>query len=137
MVRRILGRGDVVGLIQRFEEVVDEEKAERDAIRMLQGKFDMNDFLEQIGVLEKMGPLKGTEVDGELVRIAAMISSMTEDERRHPECFVVGSFHETSRLARVARGSGRNEREVTDLLARFAMMRQLMKQIGMSTGIRK
>ena len=44
----------MVGLIQRFEEVVAEEKAERDAIRMLQGKFDMNDFLEQIGVLEKM-----------------------------------------------------------------------------------
>ena len=107
MVTRILGRGDVVGLIQRFEEVVDEEKAERNAIRMLQGKFDMNDFLEQIGVLEKMG----TEVDDrELVRIAAMISSMTEDERRHPECFVVESLHDTSRLARVARGSGARSR---------------------------
>ena len=58
MASRILGRGDVVGLIQQFEEVVDEEKAEQDAIRMLKGKFDMNDFLEQIGVLKKMGPLK-------------------------------------------------------------------------------
>ena len=58
MASRILGRGDVVGLIQQFEEVVDEEKAEQDAVRMLKGKFDMNDFLEQIAVLKKMGPLK-------------------------------------------------------------------------------
>ena len=58
MASRILGRGDVVGLVQQFEEVVDEEKAEQDAMRMLKGKFDMNDFLEQIGVLKKMGPLK-------------------------------------------------------------------------------
>ena len=48
----------MVGLIQQFEEVVDEEKAEQDAVRMLKGKFDMNDFLEQIAVLKKMGPLK-------------------------------------------------------------------------------
>ena len=58
MASRILGMGDVVGLIQDFEEVVDEEKAEQDAVRMLKGKFDMNDFLEQIGVIQKMGSLK-------------------------------------------------------------------------------
>ncbi len=57
MASRILGRGDVVGLVQQFEEVVDEEKAEQDALRMLKGKFDMNDFLEQISILKKMGPL--------------------------------------------------------------------------------
>src|SRR5215471_11883878 len=167
MASRILGRGDVVGLIQQFEEVVDEEKAEQDAVRMLKGKFDMNDFLEQIGVLKKMGPLKdmvekipgvadaipeGTQIsDNELVRIGAMISSMTEDERRHPERFIVTSweevveggkrkkkrsaFYESGRLARVAKGSGRREQEVADLLNRFAMMRQMMMQIGMSTGL--
>jgi len=167
MASRILGKGDVVGLIQQFEDVVDEEKAEQDAVRMLKGKFDMNDFYEQIGVLKKMGPLKemvekipgisealpeGAEVDDkELVRIGAMISSMTDDERRHPERFVVTSweeivdggkrkkkrsaFYDMSRLARVAAGSGRKEQEVADLLNRFAMMRQLMMQIGMSTGL--
>jgi signal recognition particle subunit SRP54 len=167
MASRILGRGDVVGLIQQFEEVVDEEKAEQDAVRMLKGKFDMNDFLEQIGVLKKMGPLKdmvekipgiadaipeGVQVsDDELVKISAMISSMTEDERRHPERFVVTSweeivdggkrkkkrsaFYDNSRLARVSRGCGRREQEVADLLNRFAMMRQMMMQIGMSTGL--
>ena len=54
----ILGMGDIVGLIKEFEEVVDEEKAEQDAVRMLKGKFDMNDFLEQMPVLKKMGSLK-------------------------------------------------------------------------------
>jgi len=167
MASRILGRGDVVGLIQQFEEVVDEEKAEQDAVRMLKGKFDMKDFLDQIGMLKKMGPLKdmvdkipgiadalpeGAQIsDDELVRIESMISSMTEDERRHPERFIVTSweevveggkrkkkrsaFYETGRLSRVARGCGRREQEVADLLNRFAMMRQMMMQIGMSTGL--
>jgi len=167
MASRILGRGDVVGLIQQFEEVVDEEKAEQDAVRMLKGKFDMNDFLEQISVLKKMGPLQdmvdkipgvadampeGVQVDDkELVRIGAMISSMTNDERRHPERFVVTSweeivdggkrkkkrsaFYDMGRLQRIARGSGHKEQEVADLLNRFAMMRQMMMQLGMSTGL--
>jgi len=167
MASRILGRGDVVGLVQQFEEVVDEEKAEQDAVRMLKGKFDMNDFLEQIGVLQKMGSLsdmadkipgmadampEGAKIDDrELDRIKAVISSMTEDERRHPERFVITSweeiveggkrkkkrsaFYDQSRLQRVARGSGRKEAEVGDILNRFATMRQMMMQIGMSTGL--
>jgi signal recognition particle subunit SRP54 len=167
MASRILGRGDVVGLIQQFEDVVDEEKAEQDAVRMLKGKFDMNDFLEQIGVLKKMGSLsdmvekipgvaeampEGAKIDdNELGRIGSIISSMTEDERQHPERFVITSweeiaeggkrkkkrsaFYDQGRLKRVARGSGRKENEVADLLNRFAMMRQLMMQIGQSSGL--
>jgi signal recognition particle subunit SRP54 len=167
MASRILGRGDVVGLIQQFEEVVDEEKAEQDAMRMLKGKFDMNDFLEQISVLQKMGSLKNlVEMipgvadampenakidDGELVKIKAVISSMTDDERRHPDRFIITSweefvdggkrkkkrsaFYDQGRLRRVARGSGRKENDVADLLNRFAMMRQMMMQLGMSTGL--
>src|SRR3954453_5520582 len=152
MASRILGRGDVVGLIQQFEDVVDEEKAEQDAVRMLKGRFDMNDFLDQIGVLKKMGSLsemvekipgvaeampEGAKVDdNELVRIGSMISSMTDDERRHPEGFVISSweeiaaeggkrkkkksaFYDQGRLKRVARGSGHKENEVADLLNRF------------------
>jgi signal recognition particle subunit SRP54 len=164
MASRILGRGDVVGLVTQFEEVVDEEKAEQDALRMLKGKFDMNDFLEQISVLKKMGPLgdlvdkipgvadANIQVDDrELVRIGSMISSMTNDERRHPERFIITSweevieggkrkkkrsaFYDMGRLARVGRGCGRKESEVADLLNRFAMMRQVMMQLGASTGI--
>jgi signal recognition particle subunit SRP54 len=167
MASRILGRGDVVGLIQQFEEVVDQEKAEQDALRMLKGKFDMNDFLEQISILQRMGSLKelvekipgvsdampeGANIDDrELVRIKAMISSMTEDERRHPDRFIVTSweefvegnqrkkkrsaFFDTSRVRRVARGSGQKETDVSDLLNRFGMMRQMMAQIGSSSGL--
>ncbi|HEY2901941.1 MAG TPA: signal recognition particle protein, partial [Polyangia bacterium] len=126
-----------------------------------------NDFLEQIGVLKKMGSLsemvekipgvadampEGAKIDDrELVRIGSMISSMTDDERRHPERFVVTSweevvdggkrkkkrsaFYDQGRLKRVARGCGHKENEVADLLNRFAMMRQMMMQIGMSSGL--
>ena len=90
---------------------------------------------------------EGAKIDDrELVRIKAIISSMTDDERRHPERFVFSSweevvdggkrrkkrsaFYDQSRVRRVARGSGRKENEVADLLNRFAMMRQLMMQIG-------
>jgi signal recognition particle subunit SRP54 len=167
MASRILGRGDVVGLVQQFEEVVDEEKAEQDAVRMLKGKFDMNDFLEQIGVLKKMGSLSEMvdkipgmadampegprSTTASWIASRRMISSMTDDERRHPERFVVTSweevvdggkrkkkrsaFYDQGRLRRVARGSGRKENEVADLLNRFATMRQMMMQIGMSTGL--
>jgi signal recognition particle subunit SRP54 len=167
MASRILGMGDVVGLVEQFKDVVDEEKAEQDAVRMLKGKFDMNDFQEQLGVLKKMGPLQdmvekipgiadampqGVQVDDkELVRIGAMISSMTDDERRYPERFVVTSweevvdggrrkkkrsaFYDMGRLRRIARGSGHKENDVAELLNRFAMMRQMMMQIGMSTGL--
>jgi len=166
MASRILGRGDVVGLVQQFEEVVDEEKAEQDAMRMLRGKFDLNDFFEQISVLKKMGPLSemmekipgmadlggAAQVDDkDLVRISSIISSMTEDERAHPDRFIITSweelveggkrkkkrsaFFDQRRVARVARGAGRKDNEVADLLNRFAMMRQVMMQIGASTGL--
>src|SRR5690606_6511353 len=58
LASRILGMGDIVGLVQDFEKVVDAEKAEEDAVRMLKGKFDMQDFLEQIRMIQKMGSLK-------------------------------------------------------------------------------
>jgi len=167
MASRVLGRGDVVGLVQQFEDVVDEEKAEQDAMRMLKGKFDMNDFLEQIGVLQKMGNLKemvemipgladnipeGVVIDdGELVKIKSVISSMTAEERRNPNKFIFTSweeiveggkrrkkrsaFYNQSRLRRVARGSGRKESDVSDILNRFATMRQMMTQLGQSSGL--
>jgi signal recognition particle subunit SRP54 len=165
---RILGMGDIVGLMKDFEEVVDAEKAEEDAVRMLKGKFDMQDFLEQIRVIQKLGSLKdlfekmpffpgglpeGVNLDDrELVKIEAMISSMTLEERRQPELFVTTSWetitsqqgiqrrrkaadYEPSRIRRVARGAGRQENEVKELLNRFAMMRQMMLQMGAQSGL--
>ena len=168
LASRILGMGDIVGLVKDFEQVVDAEKAEEDAVRMLRGKFDMADFVEQIRTIKKMGSMKelfekmpffpgglpaGVNLDDkELVKIEAMISSMTDEERRRPEKFVVTSWeeitskagkqsrrktadYEPSRVRRIARGSGRSETEVKELLAKFATMRQMMVQLGASTGL--
>jgi signal recognition particle subunit SRP54 len=168
LASRILGMGDIVGLMKDFEDVVDAEKAEEDAVRMLKGKFDMQDFLEQIRVIQKMGSLKdlfekmpffpgglpdGVNLDDkELVKIEAMISSMTVAERKHPELFVVTSWetitsggqqmrrrksadYHAPRIRRVARGSGRQENEVKELLNKFAMMRQMMVTMGAQSGL--
>ncbi|HET6611182.1 MAG TPA: signal recognition particle protein [Kofleriaceae bacterium] len=165
---RILGMGDIVGLVKDFEGVVDAEKAEEDAVRMLKGKFDMQDFLEQIRMIQKMGSLKdlfeklpffsgglpeGVSLDDrELVKIEAMISSMTNQERKNPTVFVKTSWEEITassgkkakrrradydprRVKRVALGSGRKEDEVKELLHKFATMRQMMVQLGASTGL--
>jgi signal recognition particle subunit SRP54 len=165
---RILGMGDIVSLMKDFEQVVDAQKAEQDAIRMLKGKFDMQDFLEQIGVIQQMGSLKdllekmpfigmqlppGAQVDDkELVRIKAMISSMTADERRKPDLFLETSWEQViaggqvkgrrrvanyhmGRIKRVAKGSGRKETDVIELLQKFALMRQMMLTMGAQTGI--
>jgi signal recognition particle subunit SRP54 len=165
---RILGMGDIVGLVKDFEDVVDAEKAEEDAVRMLKGKFDMQDFLDQIRMIQKMGSLKDLfdklpffpgglpdDVnldDKELVRIEAMINSMTVQERKNPTVFVATSWEEItansgkkakrrradydpSRVKRIATGSGRKETEVKELLHKFAMMRQMMVQLGASTGL--
>ena len=168
LASRILGMGDIVGLVKDFEQVVDAEKAEEDAVRMLKGKFDMQDFLEQIRLIQKMGSLKDLfdklpffpgglpeEVsldDKELTKIESMINSMTMEERRNPTVFVTTSWEEItskagakgkrrlagydpSRVKRISGGSGRKEDEVKELLHKFAMMRQMMVQLGASTGL--
>jgi signal recognition particle subunit SRP54 len=168
LASRILGMGDIVGLVKDFEQVVDAEKAEEDAVRMLKGKFDMQDFLDQIRMIQKMGSLKdlfdklpffagglpdGVNLDDrELVKIEAMINSMTAEERRNPTRFVKTSWEEItsnagkkskrrradydpSRVRRIASGSGRGEEDVKELLQKFAMMRQMMVQLGASTGL--
>ncbi|HEY4055351.1 MAG TPA: signal recognition particle receptor subunit alpha [Kofleriaceae bacterium] len=168
LASRILGMGDIVGLVKDFEQVVDAEKAEEDALRMLKGKFDMQDFLEQIKMIQKMGSLKdlfeklpffngglpeGVNLDDrELVKIEAMISSMTQEERLNPQVFVATTWEEfmstsgrnakrrradfdPGRVKRVSKGSGRTEVEVKELLQKFAQMRQMMVQLGASTGL--
>ena len=168
LASRILGMGDIVGLVKDFEQVVDAEKAEEDALRMLKGKFDMQDFLEQIRLIQKMGSLKdlfeklpffngglpeGVNLDDrELTKIEAMISSMTRQERTNPQVFVATSWEDfmatsgrqakrrradfnPSRVKRVSKGSGRTEVEVKELLQKFAQMRQMMVQLGASTGL--
>ncbi|MGB0678598.1 MAG: signal recognition particle protein, partial [Polyangiales bacterium] len=147
MASRILGFGDVVGLMRDFEGVVDEQKAEADTERMLKGQFTLDDFVEQIDILQRLGPLQdvmeklpffsdsvpaGFQVDErELTRTKAMVCSMTPDERRRIDLFQ----RQPSRLRRVAKGAGRSEKEVTDLIQRFAFMKQMMGEIGTQAGM--
>ncbi|MEE2757047.1 MAG: signal recognition particle protein [Myxococcota bacterium] len=146
LASRIMGFGDIVGLMQDFEKVVDEEKAEEDAKKMLSGNFDMWDFLEQIRVIKQMGSLgdifekmpffggglpDGAQIDeSALVRIESIIQSMTKSERKDPE--LVES--ESRRAERIANGSGRKPQEVIELIGRFKGMRQVMGAIGSPGG---
>jgi signal recognition particle subunit SRP54 len=137
LATRILGMGDVVGLVRDFEEVVDTQQAEADAERMLRGRFGMQDLLTQLRTIQRMGPLRdllgklpgvgemADQVDErELVKTQAMIQSMTGKERERPEVI------DKSRAARIARGSGRTPREVQELVARFRQMRDMMGALG-------
>jgi signal recognition particle subunit SRP54 len=147
MASRILGFGDIVGLMKDFEGVLDEKKAEKDAARMLKGQLTLQDFLEQLRMLQSMGPLQqifeklpffadsvpeGFQVDEkELKRAEAIVSSMTKRERLDPDIFL----RERTRITRVARGAGRQDKDVVDLLQRFSFMRQMMGDIGQQAGL--
>jgi signal recognition particle subunit SRP54 len=140
LASRILGMGDIVGLVEDFEQVVDEheaEQAEADAERILRGRFGMDDLLAQLRILQRMGPLRDVmaklpgfgklaeQVDeGELGKVEAMIQSMTPGERARPDAI------DRSRASRIARGSGRQQSEVVDLVKRFTQMRELMAGLG-------
>ncbi len=137
---RILGFGDVVGLVKDFEKVTDEKQAEEDALKILKGEFNLYQFLDQIRAIQKMGSLRdtleklpffhemvpeGAAVDEKVLsRIEAMINSMTPDERMHPERI------DDRRASRIAKGSGRKLPEVKDLLTRFMTMKEMMKRVG-------
>jgi len=143
LASRILGFGDIVGLMKDFEGVVDEKKAEEDAEKILTGNFDLHDFVEQIKLVKKMGsvnellekfPLFGelpegvTFDDKELHRVEAMISSMTRAERKNPA--IIGE----ERVERIARGSGQKKEHVRGLLDRFFAMQKVRKQLGGGPG---
>ncbi len=148
MASRVLGMGDVVGLIKDFEEVVDQKKAEEDAMRMMSGQFTLDDFLNQIRMIQKMGSLKdlvdkipgmgnmlppgaADQLDeGELGRVEAIIQSMTRGERLDPNALV----REPSRVRRISKGSGQPEKGVSELVQKFLFMRQMMSGFGQDLG---
>jgi signal recognition particle subunit SRP54 len=134
--------GDIVGLVKDFEEVVDEQEAEKDAERLLRGKFGLDDLLKQLRMIQKMGPLRDVfsklpmfgsladQVDErELNRVEALIHSMTPSERAQP------GLIDKSRMSRIARGSGRRSKDVRELLGRFGQMREMMSQLGGGGGM--
>jgi signal recognition particle subunit SRP54 len=144
LASRILGFGDIVGLVKDFEQHVDQDQAEADAAKILSGDFTLDDFVNQIRLVRKMGslgdlmekfPLFGDLPEGfqfddsQLTRIVAMVDSMTKKERARPDVLTPG------RIQRVAKGSGRTEKEVRELLKNYNAMRGVMRQIGDAPGL--
>ncbi|HET6410457.1 MAG TPA: signal recognition particle protein [Anaeromyxobacter sp.] len=144
LASRILGFGDIVGLVKDFEQHVDEETAEAEAQKILSGDFTLEDFVNQIRLVRKMGPLGELMEkfplfgelpenfqfdDAALTRIVAMVDSMTPSERQRPDSIT------ESRIRRVAKGSGRTEKDLRDLLKQYAAMRGVMRQIGDAPGL--
>jgi signal recognition particle subunit SRP54 len=140
LASRILGMGDVLSLVEKAQETVDQEKAQELVRKLREDSFSLDDFREQLRQLRKMGPLdqimgmlpfgkmlKGApaELDGEqadLARFDAIITSMTPSERHRPEII------NGSRRQRIARGSGTNVQDVNRLLKQYAQLRKMMKQ---------
>jgi signal recognition particle subunit SRP54 len=136
---RILGMGDMLTLIEKAEQAYDEDEAEIAAARILEGEFTLEDFLQQMQQLKKMGPLnnllgmmpgmpkelKNQEIDDrQVARVEAIIRSMTPDERVKPDLI------DGSRRGRIAAGSGTNPNEVSQLINQFKQMQKMLKKMG-------
>ncbi|MBA2283473.1 MAG: signal recognition particle protein [Acidimicrobiia bacterium] len=143
---RILGMGDVLTLIEKAEQVYEKEEAEEAAAKLFEGRFTLDDFLDQMQQVKKMGPisnlvgmipglpkeLKGAQIeDKELARIEAIIRSMTTQERAYPEII------DGSRRLRIANGSGSTASEVSLLVKQFREVQKMMKKMANVPGIGK
>ena len=140
MADRILDMGDILEIVSKVEDVIDEDEAKRQAIKMKKGTFDLDDFLGTLKQIKKLGPLENIlkmlpqarkmglnniSIDPkEFAHIEAIIQSMTMYERRHPEIL------KATRKMRIAKGSGRSVEEVNRLLKQFETMKEMMKKIN-------
>ncbi len=140
MAQRILGMGDVMSLIEKAERQFDEDEAKELERKLRRNEFGLDDFLDQLKMVRKMGPLSSVlgmipglaghqlsnmKIDErELDRIQAIVLSMTPSERRKPEII------NGSRRLRIARGSGTNVQQVNRLIKQFGQMRKVMRQVG-------
>jgi signal recognition particle subunit SRP54 len=144
MADRILGMGDVLTLIEKAEQTLDRQQAEETMARLQEGQFTLEDFLDQMQQVKKMGPLSGivgmipglpkelrnTEIDDSMMGpIEAIIRSMTPGERQDP------SIINGSRRSRIAKGSGTTVSDVNNLLDRFKQMQTMMKQMAGMPGL--
>jgi signal recognition particle subunit SRP54 len=139
MATRILGMGDLMSMIEKAESVIDQEEALKAAKKMKKGNFDLEDFLNQIHQIKKLGPLENilkmipgakkmgltsVKVDPkDMAHIEAIIQSMTPEERKNP------TILKASRKVRIAKGSGRSVEEVNRLLKQFEEMKKMMKMM--------
>ena len=139
MANRILDMGDLMGMIEKAEDVFDEEETLKAAKKLQKGKFDLEDFLTQLNQIKKLGPLEnlikllpGAKKMGlnnvsidpkQMAHIEAIILSMTPAERRNPDIL------KASRKRRIAAGCGRSVEEVNRLLKQFEQMKLMIKQM--------
>jgi signal recognition particle subunit SRP54 len=145
LASRILGMGDVLSLIEKAEMAIDQDEAQKVAEKLLDGDFTLEDFLDQLQQIKKMGPLsqlmemvpgfRGVTkevspetTDREMRKIEAVINSMTIEERRKPRII------NASRKRRIARGSGTQVQDVNALLTQFRQMQRMMKQLTSGKG---
>ncbi|MBV9689997.1 MAG: signal recognition particle protein [Ktedonobacteraceae bacterium] len=147
LASRILGMGDVLSLIERAQETIDQEEALKAQAKLKQGKFDLEDFLTAMRQLKRMGPLRQVmemlpgfnklaampdmeeALEGDQLKyIEAMILSMTLEERRNPDII------NGSRRRRIAKGSGTSVQELNQLLDQFNEMRTMMRQVSSGKG---
>lgn len=140
MANRIIGMGDVISLVEKVQNEIDEKEAEKLAKKMKKGNFDLEDFLSQLNQIKKLGPLEnliklipGAKKMGlnnvnidpkQMKHIEAIILSMTKEERQNPNIL------KASRKQRIAKGSGRTVTEVNALLNQFEQMKQMMKMVS-------
>lgn len=140
MVERILDMGDILEIVNKVEDVIDEDEAKKQAIKMKKGTYDLEDFLANLKQIKKLGPLENilkmlpqarkmglnnVAIDPkDLAHVEAIISSMTIEERRKPEIL------KATRKQRIAKGSGRSVEEVNRLLKQFEMMKDMMKKMS-------
>ena len=140
MANRIIGMGDVISLVEKVQNEIDEKEAEKLAKKMKKGNFDLEDFLSQLNQIKKLGPLEnliklipGAKKMGlnnvnidpkQMKHIEAIILSMTKEERQNPNIL------KSSRKQRIAKGSGRTVTEVNALLNQFEQMKQMMKMVS-------
>jgi len=146
MAGRILGQGDVVGLVEKIQSTVDQEQAQKAAVKMRKGQFDLNDFAEQLGQVQNMGGMAGMlkmmpgmklpqaamdQIDDKPVKhMQAMVYSMTARERKYPKVL------NGSRKRRIATGSGTSVQELNKMLKQFMQMQRMMKKMKGSKGKR-
>jgi signal recognition particle subunit SRP54 len=144
---RILGRGDLLSLLEKAEQAFDTDEAERMGSRLEQGEFDFEDFLAAMGQMKKLGPitkimgmipgmgdmarqLEPGVMEAQMKKIEAIVQSMTRAERRNPRLLIKGQTS-SPRKKRIARGSGTQVQDINELVKQFQEMQKMVKQMPM------
>ena len=140
MADRILGMGDVVSLVEKVQEELDEREMKKSVNRMMSGKFDLEDMLNQMRQIQKIGSLGGimamipgmpkiteeqkAQAEKEIANLEAIYNSMTPEERKHPEIL------RNSRKVRIARGSGKTNADINRIINKFEKSKEMMRKMG-------